>query len=106
MNNVEFHNAQIPENKEEASPDKIYQQKEQEYLEKVDKMFQLARDIGSGKDIVIPAGEMWFKTWQDALDFQAHCQESGLSVILIEADPRPVTMAGEHYRIRPKNDNA
>ena len=65
-------------------------------------MFKLADDVGSGAANSPIAGEMWFETWQDALDFKSFCEENGLEVRLVEADPKPVTMSGRYYRVWPK----
>jgi hypothetical protein len=75
--------------------------KEKERIEKIERMFQLANDVGSDKDIVRNTGEMWFKDWQEALNFQTLCRENGLDVRLVEADPKPVSWSGEYNRISP-----
>ena len=78
-----------------------WEAKEKEGTEKIERMFQLANDVGSGRDISRNTGEMWFKEWQEALDFQTLCKENNLDVRLIEADPKPVSWSGEHYRVSP-----
>ena len=82
--------------------EKDYEKKEKERIEKIECMFQLARDVGSGIDINEGTGEMWFKTWQDAFDFQAHCKENNLPVVILEARPKPVAYGDEYYKVRPE----
>ena len=79
-----------------------YEQANIDRAEKIKRMFQLADDIGSGGDKSPMTGEMWFKTWQDALDFQAHCEENGLPLNMIEVDAKPVSWGGDYYKLFPK----
>lgn len=69
---------------------------------KTQEMFKLAKDVGSGSAINEMLGELWFKTWQEALDFQTLSKEQGLELTLIEPDPKPRSFAGEYFKLRAK----
>ncbi len=75
-----------------------YNKKEQEKLAKIQRMFALARDVGSDMAVVEQLREMRFETWQDALDFKAFCEENDLPVKLVEP---PTWDKDQIYRVFP-----
>lgn len=81
---------------------KTFEAVEKIHSEKVEQMFQLARDVGSANAIWPLNGELRFTTWQDALDFWNLACEQGMDLVVVEADPKPVTLAGTYYRLWPR----
>jgi hypothetical protein len=76
-----------------------YEIRQRELSQKRNEMFEFAKSVGSDSAIMENLGELWFKTWQEALDFQMLAKEQGIELTLIEADPKPVSFAGEYYKL-------
>ena len=76
-----------------------YEIRQRELSQKRNEMFEFAKSVGLDSAIMENLGELWFKTWQEALDFQTLAKEQGIELTLIEADSKPVNFAGEYYKL-------
>lgn len=75
------------------------ERKELEELAKYERMKEIANELWiEGRHYLVSPGlrRLEFKTWQEALDFQAYCKEKNFSVRIVDPRPRPGVLDNYH----------